>query len=126
LGQPTDYGRGVSANEIDDYLAAVPEPQRATLAALRATLRDLVPTATEGMNYGCPCFKVDGKSVAGFAAYKNHNSYLPMSGSVLATVADDVAAYKTSKGALTFALSTPLPAALVATLVKARLDEIAG
>ena len=116
----------MSAADVDAYLAQLPEPQRTTLSELRSTLLALLPDATEGISYGVPCLKVKGKGVAGFAAYSGHNSYLPMSGSVLATVADDVAGYATSKGALKFPVDTPLPDELVRTLVAARLAEISA
>jgi hypothetical protein len=55
-----------------------------------------VPGADQGISYGMPAFKVKGKAVAGFAAFKNHLSYMPHSGSVLATLRDDTAPYETS------------------------------
>jgi len=114
----------MSVAEVDEYLAAVPEPQRTTLNALRRTLRSLLPDADEGIGYGVPVFRVDAKGVAGFAAYATHCSYLPMSGSVLGALGDEVAGYRTSKGALQFAVDEPLPQTLVETLVRARQAEI--
>ena len=70
-------------SKIDEYLATLSESQRAALSALRVKILKVVPSAEECITYGVPTFKVDGTSVAGFAAYKNHLSYLPMSGSVL-------------------------------------------
>lgn len=67
------------ANPIDEYLATLSESQRAALSALRVKILKVVPSAEECITYGVPTFKVDGTSVAGFAAYKNHLSYLPMS-----------------------------------------------
>ena len=55
--------------------------------------------------------------MAGFAAHKNHVSYLPHSGSVLAELGDAVAGYEASKGALKFAIDQPLPKQLVVTLI---------
>jgi uncharacterized protein YdhG (YjbR/CyaY superfamily) len=43
---------------------------------------------------------------------------------VLATVADDVAPYETSKGSLKFAIDKPLPKPLVEKLVHARMQEL--
>jgi uncharacterized protein YdhG (YjbR/CyaY superfamily) len=114
----------VTAAEIDAYLAAVEEPKRSTLEALRQSILDVVPTAEQGMSYGMPAFKVAGKTVAGFAAYKNHLSYMPHSGSVISQLGDDVAGYETSKGALRFDVDTPLPKQLVRKLVAARLDQL--
>ena len=71
-----------------------------------------------------PAFKVQGKTVAGFAAFKKHLSYLPHSGSVLATLAADVAPYETSKGSLKFAIDKPLPKRLVKKLVRTRMQEL--
>lgn len=114
----------MSSAEIDAYLAAVPEPQRTTLSSLRSTLQSLLPTADEGIAYGVPAYRVDGVAVAGFASYARHCSYFPMSGSVLSTVSASVEGYRTSKGALQFAIDAPLPTTLVRTLVKARLAEL--
>ena len=80
----------MSDAEVDDYLAAVPEPQRSTLERLRAVLAALLPDAEQGISYGVPCFKVGGKGVAGFASYKDHCTYLPMSGSITAELADEL------------------------------------
>ena len=70
----------VSKQDVDDYLAAVPEPQRTTLEAVRATLAALLPEAEQGIAYGVPCFKEGGKGVAGFASYTNHCTYLTSCG----------------------------------------------
>lgn len=114
----------MSADEIDTYLAAVDEPQHGTLQQLRATLRDVLPDAEEGISYGVPVFKLGGKAIAGFAAYKNHVTYLPHSGSVTEVLAADLSAYKTTKGALQFAIDQPLPEDVVRLLVGARLKEL--
>jgi len=114
----------VATQEIDRYLAALDEPQRSTLDALRRSILEIVPNAEQCISYGVPAFKVQGKTVAGFAAFKNHLSYLPHSGTVLTTVGDDVAGYETSKGSLKFAIDTPLPKRLVKTLIDARMREL--
>jgi uncharacterized protein YdhG (YjbR/CyaY superfamily) len=114
----------MAPDEIDRYLAGLGEPQRSTLETLRASILELVPGAEQCISYGTPAFKVEGKTVAGFAAFKKHLSYLPHSGSVLATVADDVAPYETSKGSLKFAIDEPLPKHLVRKLVRTRMQEL--
>jgi uncharacterized protein YdhG (YjbR/CyaY superfamily) len=114
----------VSDAEVDVYLEALPEPQRTTLEQLRATLVALLPDADQGIAYGVPCFKVGGKAVAGFASYPKHCSYLPMSGSITAELADELSGYVTSKGSIQVATVEPLPAGLVEHLVEARRREI--
>lgn len=114
----------MSGNEIDAYLDGLDEPRRSTLEALRRSILEVVPDAEQGLSYGMPAFTVRGKTVAGFAAFAHHLSYLPHSGSVLAALGDEVAGYQTSKGALRFPVDQPLPAPLVARLVTARLREL--
>lgn len=115
----------MTTNPVDEYLGALDEPAQSTLRALRSTLVDLMPDAEEGLAYGVPAFRVDGKVVAGFAAFQHHLSYFPHSGDVLEQLGDAVAGYTTSKGTLKFGLAEPLPLPLVERLVRARLHEIA-
>jgi uncharacterized protein YdhG (YjbR/CyaY superfamily) len=66
-----------------------------------------------------------GKTIAGFAAFKCHPSYLPFSGSALAELADELDGYTMTKSALHFPVDRPLPKALVKKLIRVRLDEVA-
>lgn len=115
----------VTNQDVDDYLAGVPEPQKSTLENLRAVLATLLPEAVQGITYGVPCFKVGGKAVAGFGYYKNHCTYFPMSGSVTGELADELQGYVTAKGSIRFPNDDPLPPRLVERLVEARRAEIA-
>jgi uncharacterized protein YdhG (YjbR/CyaY superfamily) len=108
---------------IDEYLAGVSEPQRSVLLELRATILELIPEAEEVISYAVPCFKLNGKGIAGFAPYKNHNSYFPFSGQVFKAMPDEVAGYGTTDGALHFALDKPLDPALVKRLIEVRLAQ---
>ncbi len=113
----------MSGVEIDTYLADLDEPKRSTLRALRQTILELVPEAEEGLSYRLPAYRLNGKVIAGFAAFKNHLSYLPHSGSVFPVLNDELTEYKTSKGALQFPIDSPLPKALVARLISVRIAE---
>ncbi len=108
------------AHEIDEYLATRDEPKRRSLEHLRAAILRIIPDAEQCISYGMPAFKVRGKAVAGFAAFKQHLSYFPHSSTVLPELRDEVAAYTTSKGTLRFTVDTPLPAALVEQLINVR------
>jgi uncharacterized protein YdhG (YjbR/CyaY superfamily) len=109
---------------VDDYLDEAPEPQRSTLLALRSTLRDLLPDATEALSYGMPAFVVGGKPVAGYAWAKRHCSYYPHSGAVLTELADVLEGYDWSKGTLRFPADEPLPRELVGRLVEVKLAHL--
>jgi uncharacterized protein YdhG (YjbR/CyaY superfamily) len=114
----------VSAEEVDEYLRSVDEPKRSTLQGLRRTILGIVPDAEQVISYGVPAFRVGGKTVAGFAAFKNHLSYLPFSGSVLGQLADDLEGYTMTKSSLHFPVDRPLPTAIVKRLIAVRLGEI--
>ncbi len=114
----------MGADEVDAYLAEIEEPKRSTLEALRVSIRAVVPEAEEGISYGMPAFRVGGKVVAGFAAFKNHLAYLPHSGSVLPGLADELAGYEWSSGSLHFAIDKPLPDDLVGRLVEEKLAQL--
>ena len=109
---------------VEEYLAAVPEPARSTLEKVRARIRAAAPAgATEGLSYGMPAFKFV-KTIACYAAFKNHCSYFPIGGAPIAACAEELKGFATSKGTIQFPVDKPLSAALVKKLVKARLAVI--
>ena len=110
-------------NSVDEYLAGVPEPARTTLQRVRTAIRSTVPPeATEAISYHIPTFKYKGPLMA-FAAFSNHCSLFPMSGSLLEAFKNELKAFQTSKGTIRFPVDKPPPAALVKKLVKARIAE---
>ena len=111
----------MTIDDVDAYLVGIEEPKRSTLQALRRSIRAVIPDAEEGISYGMPAFRVDGKVVAGFAAFKSHLAYLPHSGEVLAGLGDRLAGYEYTSGSLHFAVDEPLPDDLVRSLVDAKL-----
>jgi uncharacterized protein YdhG (YjbR/CyaY superfamily) len=113
----------MSRQQVDDYLANVEEPKRATLQELRRTIRDIIPEAEEVISYGMPAFRLHGKVIVGFAAFKNHLAYLPHSGSVFAELRDDLAGYSSTEGSLHFPIDKPLPKGLVKKLIAVRLRQ---
>jgi uncharacterized protein YdhG (YjbR/CyaY superfamily) len=113
----------MSADEVDRYIDALPEPKRTTLTRLRQTILEVLPEADQGMAYGVPAFKIGGKTIAGFAAFKNHLSYLPHSGSVFPELQDELKGYSKSTGALRFSIDEPLPRPIVQKLISVRLRQ---
>ena len=113
----------LSQQEVDAYLAALDEPKQSTLRTLRQTILDLLPEAEQCISYAIPGFRVRGQMIAGFAAFKNHLSYFPHSGSVIPELHDYVGSYVTNKGTLQFPIDTPLPKALVEKLVTVRMNQ---
>jgi len=113
----------MTANDVDAYLRDLGEPKRSTLETMRRTILEIVPQAEQVISYGVPAFRVGGKTVAGIAAFENHLSYLPFSGSVLGQLADELEGYKMTKSSLHFPVDRPLPKALVKKLIAVRLAD---
>lgn len=99
----------MAAEDVDSYLASVAQPTRSTVEELRRAILAVVPDAEQRISYGMPAFRVAGTTVAGFAAFPPHLSYLAHSGSVLDAVGDAVAGYRRTKGSLHFRADQPLP-----------------
>jgi len=113
----------MSAEDVDEYLRGIEEPKRSTLEALRRTILEIVPDAEQVISYKVPAFRVDGRIVGGFAAFKDHLSYLPFSGLVLPDLANELEGYTMTKSALHFSVDRPLPKTLVRKLIAARRSK---
>jgi len=113
----------MSHHEIDAYLAKVGEPHRSTLRALRQTIHEILPQAEEVISYGMPGFRLKGKMICGFAAFKGHVAYLPHSGSVFGPLADELKGYEWTPGSLHCPIDKPLPKSLVKKLIAVRRKQ---
>lgn len=108
---------------VDDYLAAVPEPQRTTLKKVRAVIQSVLPKeATEVISYRIPCVKYKGM-LLGYGAFPEHCSLFGMSGTLLGPMKEDLKNYSTSKGTIRFAVDKPLPSSLIKKLVRSAVAE---
>ena len=61
-----------------------------------------------------------------FAGWKDHYAIYPASAATLATLEDELSAYKVSKGTIRFAKTDPVPVALIARIAKVRAGELAA
>ena len=110
--------------EIEQYLELLPLESQKALKTLRRIIKDTVPNAEEGFSYGVPAFKIKGRPLVCYAAFKNHCGFYPMSPEVLNSFTSELADFETAKGTIRFKINNPLPEALVKRIVKARLKEL--
>jgi uncharacterized protein YdhG (YjbR/CyaY superfamily) len=106
---------------VDEYISGCPEQLQAKLKELREAIRKAAPEAEETISYRMPAYRLNGVLVY-FAAQKNHIGFYPTSSGVNA-FREELAAYKTSKGAIQFPVDKPIPLKLVSTIVKFRVKE---
>jgi len=116
----TKHSEAVAANA---YIASLPGDARKGLRKLRSAITAAIPGATLGISYGIPAFKLNGRPVVWFASFKQHSSFFPGAAAIRSHVAL-LKDYKTSKGTIQFPPDKPLPAKLVATLVKTRIADM--
>jgi uncharacterized protein YdhG (YjbR/CyaY superfamily) len=107
----------------DEYLAGLPEDQRAALEKLRRTIRSAAPRAEECISYQLPAFRLDGKVLVLLGATAKHCSFFPGSGTAVDAHRDDLQGYSTSKGTIRFDAAKPIPATVVRKIVKYRVAE---
>ena len=112
---------------VDAYIAALAPDQQDALTDLRARLSARLPDHIEVMSYAMPGFRQPGpkgKMVVGYAAFAKHLGLYPHSGSVIPQI--DCSPFKTSKSGVLFTPQTPLPDALLDSIIRTRLAEIAA
>jgi uncharacterized protein YdhG (YjbR/CyaY superfamily) len=118
----------VSQAEVDAYLNSLEPLKRQTLEVVRSSILEVLPSAEQTIYYGMPAFVVEGKAFAGFAAFKNHLSWIPYSGHVIDKLTTEIAPYSLgeSKGVFKFAVDKPLPVEVIRALIRVRALEALG
>ena len=109
---------------MDDYLDDLPPAQKAALERVRSVVGDLAPDAEEGTSYGIPAFIYAGRPLLGFNAAKKHLSIYPFSPAAIEAVRDRLGGFDVAKGTIRFSPDSPVPADVLADLVRARMREI--
>lgn len=105
---------------IDEYIATFPAEVREVLEKVRATIQKAAPKAEEAISYNIPTFKLNGNLVH-FAGYKNHIGFYPGADGI-ETFRKEISSYKNAKGSVQFPLDKSMPLALIAKIVKYRVE----
>lgn len=111
-------------SQIRRYFAELDPGARRVLRRIRDDIRAAAPDAVDAFSYRIPGFRLDGRALVWYAAWARHVSLYPITTAIQRKYAVLLGAYETSKGTVRFPLASPLPSALVRTLVKARVAEV--
>jgi uncharacterized protein YdhG (YjbR/CyaY superfamily) len=112
------------AGQIREYFSALPPAQRKILKGMREAMRASAPKAEESFSYGIPGFRLDGRPLIWYAAWKNHVSMYPIGPALVRAHAPGLKNYESSKGTIKFPVDAPPSAAVVKRLMKARMAEL--
>jgi uncharacterized protein YdhG (YjbR/CyaY superfamily) len=109
--------------EVDAYLAALPDDVRSALERVRRIIGDTAPESTERVSYGIPIFRLR-KDLVGISAQKNHCSLHTMSPPLMDAMAEDLEGVKVSGATIRFTPEGPLSKELIERIVRARMEEV--
>lgn len=109
---------------VDSYLAMQTPSVAAVLSEVRAALAEALPAAEQGISYQIPVFRVAGRDVVYFAAFKHHYSLYPVGAALRAGLGSDVEAHLHGKATLRFRYEDSVPVALIQRVARGRLIEI--
>jgi uncharacterized protein YdhG (YjbR/CyaY superfamily) len=109
---------------VEAYLKGLTAEERAAVQKLRETIATAAPQAEEGITYSMPGFKLGGKGLVCYAAFKDHYSFFPMSGAAVDAHRDEFGDRVTGKGTIRFEYGERLPVGLVKKVVKWRVAEL--
>ncbi len=111
--------------EVEKYIEKFPENIQTLLWQMRKIILDAAPGSSEGISYGMPAYKFNGKPLVYFAGYKKHiGFYATPSGHQ--KFAAELSKYKQGKGSVQFPIEEPLPADLVKRIITFRVKENTG
>ena len=113
------------SESIDEYIAAFPEPVRAILEEVRRVIHEAAPDAVEAIAYQMPTFRLKGRNLVHFAAFKNHIGFYPTP-SGIAAFGQELSPYVTGRGSVQFPLGGPIPHDLVRRIVAFRVNEVSA
>ena len=108
---------------IDGYIKTFPTNTQKILKKIKTIIQQTAPDATEAFSYQMPTFKLEGKNLVHFAAWKNHiGFYATPSGNT--AFKKELSVYKGAKGSVQFPINEPIPYDLIKKIVLFRVKEM--
>lgn len=112
------------ANEVENYVANLAEPERSRIAEIYAYARNLVPGAVEGTSYGMPALLYKSKGLIAVMSTKNHIGIYPFGNLAEFAEAAASAGLETTKGSIHLRDGQRLPDDLLEQLLLRRVGQL--
>jgi uncharacterized protein YdhG (YjbR/CyaY superfamily) len=106
---------------MDEYIKAFPKDVQSVLEKIRQSVRKAAPEAEETISYRMPAFKLKGRVLVYFAAFRRHIGLYPPAPREFK---NEVSKYEGPKGNLKFPIDEPIPYDLVTRIVLFRKKVI--
>ncbi len=90
------------ASDVDGYMAELPEERRPVMERLRALYLKMLPGYEETIEYGMPCYKLDGVLQVSIASQKQYISFYGM-GFLVEEFREELKGANLGKGCIRFA-----------------------
>lgn len=107
---------------IQTYIHEADPQVQEVLTEMYQLIQPLIPEATEKISYDMPTFFLT-ENLVHFAPAKRHLGFYPTP-SAIEQFKNQLSDYKTSKGAIQFPYSQPLPKALIQQIVHFRKEQV--
>src|SRR5947209_7978073 len=111
---------------VDEYIGAQPEEFRAKLEEVRAAIRGAAPEAEEVISYKMAGYKLRGKRLIFFAAWKEHWSLYPVGKREQSLFAKELKGLEVEGSTVRIPWRAKVPVKLIEGLVKFRAEEMLG
>lgn len=109
-------------SEVDEYINSFKGETYTRLLRLRQIITTEAPEAVESFTYGLVGYKLRGKSLVYFGAFKTHIGFYATPNGHPA-FADDFSRYTQGRGSVQFPHTEPLPEDLIRRVVEYRKDQ---
>lgn len=108
---------------VDEYLLGFPTEIQTKLICIRKIIKDNAPASVERIAYGMPAYTLHKKPLVYFSGFAKHiGFYATPTGHE--KFKEKLSSYKHGKGSVQFPHNLPLPAVLIAEIVKFRVWEV--
>lgn len=109
--------------KVTDYFDKQKSPQKEILKKVRTIIQNLAPLANEAMSYGVPAFKINGRLLVAYAAFKKHVGLYPEP-ETIKSFEKELKSYTTLKGTIQFKLNQPIPYDLIEKIIIYKYNKL--